>query len=190
MPRPGRFLVCVAIVATLLTACTTHTTTSHAAATHAPPVVTTNGGGASPAPGGAGFTCQEGYQAGPSDLTGLTVALGAVALPNGMVLGASAAAAGAPEALFAKAVLVLRADAEFDLEVPPALAPHVRIGWGNPGTPGTKLHVNACASRNGWMWYPGGYWVDKPVCLPLIVRAGGQEETVNIPIGVGCPASS
>jgi hypothetical protein len=189
MTRPGRVLVCVAAVATLLTACTSHAASSHPAATPAPAAVTTRSGGTSPAPGEASLSCQQSINAMPAVPTGYSVVLGVVALPTGRVLQANAAGKGAPETLFAKQGLVVRAGAVFDLEVAPGWAAPARIGWGSPATPGPRLHVDACAGQDTWLAYAGGYWVDKPACLPLIVRADGQQETVNISVGVQCPAS-
>jgi len=83
----------------------------------------------------------------------------------------------------------VRAGVVFDLEISPDWAAHARIGWGSPSTPGTRLHVGACAGTDMWLGYPGGYWVDKPMCLPLIVRTDGRQETVDISVGVRCPAN-
>jgi hypothetical protein len=103
------------------------------------------------------------------------------------MLTPTAAGDGAPEPLWAKTGLVVRVGVAVDLEIAPEAAAHARIGWGNPGSPVTRVHVDACTGRSAWLWWPGGYWVDKPICLPLIVRAGRQEQTAYIPIGMVCP---
>ena len=38
-----------------------------------------------------------------------------------------------------------------------------------------------------WLAYAGGYWIDHPACVPIIVRTGGKQQTVHIGIGTPCP---
>lgn len=183
MTRRGCLLPSVAAAA-LLCACT-----NHAART-----VPT---GAPAASGVTSTPCQLGGDAGPSVPPGLTVVLGAVRLPVGMVLGTdsddrsgrtSTRTGSAHAKLFAKTGLVVRTGTAVDLAVAPSAAAHAWIGWGNAATPATTQHVDACPGPSTSLGWPGGYWVDAPMCLPLVVRAAGQETTVDIPVGVPCPA--
>jgi hypothetical protein len=116
---------------------------------------------------------------------GLEVVLDAVALPTGLVLQANESSERGW--LFAKQGLVVRADTVVDLEVPAAAAAHVRIGWGSPGPQGHRLRVPGCPSESGWLAFAGGYTVNTPRCVPLMVRSGEREVQVRIGVGVPCP---
>ena len=127
----------------------------------------------------------------PADLE---VVLGAVALPTSPGSRALQAAdiggeAGVP-ALFAKTGIVVRAGVAAELEVDVPAGERAGIGWGGePSHPSQRFAVPACpdARGTGWLAFPGGYWVDRPGCLPLVVRAGGQEQRVRVGVGRACP---
>ena len=94
---------------------------------------------------------------------------------------------GAPR-LFAKTGLVIRPGTTFELIVPAPFTNRLRIGWGLPGMPSHGVVVNNCPNPgSGWLAYAGGYWIDHPACVPIIVRAGGKQQTVHIGIGTPCP---
>jgi hypothetical protein len=101
--------------------------------------------------------------------------LGVVALTTHVVLGASDSGEPRAPALFAKVGLLIRANQSFELDTAPRGDDRVAIGWGCPDTYGT-----------GWLTYPGGYWADRPLCLPLTLRAGGREQQVRIGVGAAC----
>jgi hypothetical protein len=106
-------------------------------------------------------------------------------------LQTSATSGGDPAVrLYAKTGLVIRAGTTFDLVVPDEAKEMVSLGWGNgPITPSWRVTV-ACPSRatpDQWLAYPGGYWVPRPACVPLIVRAGGKEKRVHVGLGTPCP---
>jgi hypothetical protein len=115
------------------------------------------------------------------------VILEAVALPTRAVLQAHET--NEPGWLFAKQGLVVRADTVVDLVVPAEVAGHLRIGWGSPGPEGTSIRVPGCASGGQWVAFAGGYTVDAPACVPLIVRSGGREARVRIAVGARCRAA-
>jgi hypothetical protein len=75
--------------------------------------------------------------------------------------------------------------------VPADSGNRLAIGWGNALAfqPSTRFAVPACADTygTGWVAYPGGYWADRPLCLPVTVRAGSREQQVRIGIGTACP---
>lgn len=123
-----------------------------------------------------------------------TVVHGAVALPAAPRHAAlQAAPAGGPPRLFAKTGLVVRAGATVELSVPPSVGSHVGIGWANgPAGPSRRFVVPGCPDLRGtsWLAYPGGYWADEPLCLPLDVRVGGETERVEIGVGTACPGQA
>ena len=50
------------------------------------------------------------------------------------------------------------------------------------------VRVGNCAGTGGgWAAFAGGYRVDHPACVPVIVRAGGKEQQVHIGVGTACP---
>jgi hypothetical protein len=90
--------------------------------------------------------------------------------------------------LFAKTGLVIKPGTTFELIVPARFANRLSIGWGSPGTPSLRVAVNNCSNPGGgWLAYAGGYWIDHPACVPIIVRAGGKQQEVHIGLGTPCP---
>lgn len=95
--------------------------------------------------------------------------------------------------LFAKTGLVIRSRTSFEISVPTDVAHHVGIGWGGwPSKPSHKLIVSDCPSAggSGWLSYAGGYWVDHPACVPIIVTAGAHQRRVHVGLGTPCPGQS
>ena len=101
--------------------------------------------------------------------------------------------------LYAKAVLAVPAGAVADVRVAPGWEDRARIAWGQqPLTPGLGVHAAACpvpcqyssCTSSGraaqWLGFAGGYFVAQPMCLPLIVDAGGKRARVFISVGVPC----
>jgi hypothetical protein len=124
----------------------------------------------------------------------LQVVLGVVALPISPrypALGTALSGDGnGPLRLFAKTGLFFRPGTKFELIVPARFASRLRIGWGAPGTPSQIVQVSNCASPGGgggWLAVAGGYWIDHPACVPIIVRAGGRQQQVHIGVGKACP---
>ncbi|MFE9193273.1 hypothetical protein ACFYL6_27100 [Micromonospora sp. NPDC007208] len=111
-----------------------------------------------------------------------------VAVPDARVMSAEASGEADPAArLFAKWGLVVRAGRVVDLRVAPGWQDKARLGWG--GTPAPTATVHACAPEGGqgqWMAFVGGTWVAQAACVPLIVTSNGQDERVNLGIGVPC----
>ena len=124
----------------------------------------------------------------------LHVVLGVVALPVSPAypaLGTALTGDGnGPKRLFAKTGLIIKPGTTFELVVPAAFSDRLSIGWGGePSTPSHRLIVSNCAKAGGagWLAYPGGYWVDHPACVPLIVKAGNNQQQVHIGVGTACP---
>ena len=120
------------------------------------------------------------------------VVLGVVALPASpghAALGTSLTGEGnGPLRLFAKTGLLIRPGTAFQLIVPAPFTSRFSIGWGNPGIPSHRVLVGNCAGTGGgWLAYAGGYWIDHPACVPVIVRARGKQQQVHIGVGTACP---
>jgi len=184
--RRGPALVTAALTATMLAGCTSGTVGSG----------TVSSGTAKPAPttrstAQSVLDCRLGTVVGGIDQ--LQVVLGVVALPISPrypALGTALSGDGSgPLRLFAKTGLFFRPGTTFELIVPARFASRLRIGWGNPGTPSQTVGVSNCASPGGggWLAIAGGYWIDHPACVPIIVRAGGRQQQVHIGVGTACP---
>ncbi len=189
-----------AVVGCLLLAACTPDATGDAApparATSAPAGVTgtaapSQSATSAPAPvAGAVLPCadQIGTDAPPASFE---TVLGVVALPASPRYGAlqtSRSGSAGSQRLFAKTGLVIKAGTTFDLVVPDGTS--LGIGWGSgPTTPSRRLHISACPSAggDGWLAYAGGYWTNRPACVPLIVAAGGRQQQVRIGLGTPCP---
>lgn len=92
--------------------------------------------------------------------------------------------------LFAKAGLVIRAGATFELIAPSLGGDRVGIGWaGEPSTPSRRVRVVNCNDYGGTglLAYPGGYWLDHPACISLTVRSETRQQQVAIGLGTPCP---
>lgn len=121
-----------------------------------------------------------------------TTVLGVVDLPispETPALGTARTGNGnGPLRLFAKTGLAIKPGARFELIVPAQFADRLSIGWGDPGTPSHRVTVDNCGTQGGaWLAYAGGYWIDHPACVPIIVRVGDQQRTVHIGLGTACP---
>jgi hypothetical protein len=122
----------------------------------------------------------------------LQVVLGVVALPTSPGYPALqtflSGDGNGPLRLFAKTGLVIRPGTTFELIVPARFTGQLSIAWGMPGTPSHRVLVGNCASTGGgWLAYAGGYWIDHPACVPIIVRAGGIQQQVHVGVGMACP---
>lgn len=120
----------------------------------------------------------------------LRVVLGVVALPASPAYPAlqTARTGGSPR-LFAKTGLFAKPGARFTVSVPARLDHRLYVGWGNPpASLSRKVVVPACpGNASGWLAYPGGYWVDHPACVALIVRADSRSRPVHVGVGTPCP---
>jgi len=146
----------------------------------------------SAAPVGESVLACGNYIDGDAPVAPLQVVLGVVALPISPVypaLGTSLSGEGnGALRLFAKTGLVIRPGTAFELIVPAEFADRLSIGWGSPGTPSHRVVVNNCPNPGGgWLAYAGGFWIDHPACVPIIVRTGGKQREVHIGVGTPCP---
>ena len=92
--------------------------------------------------------------------------------------------------LFAKHGLSVRAGTSFDLIIVDPTDGQVAMGWGNANEvePGLHLSVRACpaAGSSEWLAFAGGYYLDRPACITLIVRTAQDEARVRIGVGTAC----
>ena len=194
--RRGSGLVTAVAIAMLLAACTSGTGGSSTGKTS--PVATSGHVSVRPTgparllPGESALACGD-YIDNNAQAAPLQVVLGVVALPVSPgypALGTSLSGDGnGPLRLFAKTGLVIRPGTRFELIVPARFTSRLRIGWGKPGTPSQRVVVNDCANTGGprWLAYAGGYWIDHPACVSIIVSVGGKQQQVHIGIGTACP---
>jgi len=194
--RRGSGLVTAAAIAMLLAACTSSTGGSSTGKTS--PVATSGHVSVRPTgparllPGESALACDD-YIDNNAQAPPLQVVLGVVALPVSPgypALGTSLSGDGnGPLRLFAKTGLVIRPGTRFELIVPARFTSRLRIGWGKPGTPSQRVVVDDCANTGGprWLAYAGGYWIDHPACVSIIVSVGGKQQQVHIGIGTACP---
>jgi hypothetical protein len=113
----------------------------------------------------------------------MEVFLDAVQLPTKVVLQTTPASESGQ--LFAKWGLVVRAGTTVDLRVSGEDLGHAMIGWsGAPSKPQTDLRAQC--TGEGWMAFAGGYWVDSPRCVTLIIRARNEQTTAHLAIGAPC----
>jgi hypothetical protein len=144
------------------------------------------------------LACQDviGSQATPS--AGSSVVLDRVALTTDRILQINPAGADGTGWQFAKDGLLIRRGASFDLIVPDDWRGRLRIGWGSSAKASDRVRVPGCRptgtiaqphylASDDWLAYAGGYWVSEAACVPLIVKAGQAERTVNIGVGTACP---
>jgi hypothetical protein len=152
-------------------------------------------GSEQPVLGTSTITCEHSIDGGPPP-DGYTVVLGAVALPASPRYPALQAGTDGPDpaaGVFAKAGLVVRAGTGARIEVPTDATLRVGIGWsGWPSAPARSIDVPSCpdARGTGWLAFAGGYWADRPLCLPLTVTAGGRRQTVEVGVGTACAGQS
>jgi hypothetical protein len=127
-----------------------------------------------------------------TSVTPLRVVLGVVALPASPgypALQTSRSGDGSgPLRLFAKTGLMIRPGRTFQLIVPAGFTRRLSLGWGSPGPPSHRVLVDDCPSTSGgWLAFAGGYWIDHPACVPVIVQAGDRQQEVRIGLGTACP---
>ena len=91
--------------------------------------------------------------------------------------------------LFAKAALLVRANVTAEIVVPSAFVGRVAFEWGNTvkRTLTTHLRVGPCTGRD-WMAFPGGYYVQDPMCVYLAVIVAGIDP-FRVSVGVGTPCA-
>lgn len=150
-----------------------------------------------PVAGTATLVCEHSIDGGPPP-PGFQVVLGVVGLPTSeagpaLQAGPGGNGPGFPD-LFAKTGLIVRAGAQVELETQEQPGNRTALGWGSwtQEPPTRRFVVPGCPDDRGtgWLAYAGGYYADRPLCLPLTVRADGREQQVRVGVGTACPGQA
>lgn len=88
---------------------------------------------------------------------------------------------------WSKIGLLVRAGTGVTLEID---APERKavLGWGHGGDPeyfGTAITTRGC-DGDGWLAFPGGFRVDDPHCLDLIVTTVSAQQQAQVGVGAPC----
>ena len=125
---------------------------------------------------------------------GYAVSYGRVALPTTKAFSAVRLDPSKPNSKFwAKQGLLIKPGTSFELVVPAAWTSRLTVGWGNPAHATTHFWVTGCASKQAgahWLAYAGGFTINKPACIPLIVKTATAQRTVHIGVGNACPGQA
>lgn len=135
-------------------------------------------------------TCADAVLLNPSPSRGFRVLFDRVALPPKRLQRPSAAPQNHPLHYFAKQGLEVRAGrGPVELIVPTAWRDRLALGFGETGGPqqASVIKVLGCQAHKAWYVYPGGYFLLRPACVPLVIRTAGQ--TARLEIGIGMPCS-
>jgi hypothetical protein len=46
--------------------------------------------------------------------------------------------------------------------------------------------LNPLRASDPWLAYAGGYYIDRPACMSVVVKTDNQAQPVYIGVGVGC----
>jgi hypothetical protein len=115
-----------------------------------------------------------------------------VAVPReSFVMQPHAAQANRPLPYFAKQGIQLHSGRQpVEVLVPNRWRSRFAIGWGENGGPqqASAVRLLACSPVLGhaWLTYPGGYFVRKPACVPLVIRIGRETTRIRLSIGKSC----
>ena len=191
-------IIALAVALAVLTACTSGTSQQADSGTSSPsayaqsPTRSTNPTTSIPSAAESTLKCGN-YIGRDAPTAPMQVVLGVVALPTSPgypALQTALTGDAGSRRLFAKTGLLVKPGTTFELVVPAGLADRLGIGWGGaPSAPTSRLTVAECPNPGGagWLAYAGGYWIDRPACVSLIVKAGGKEQQVQIGLGTACP---
>jgi len=99
-------------------------------------------------------------------------------------------AAASSQRYFAKSPLFVRTEGtSAAIRVARRARGHVALSWGNTDHDSIatrEFTVGPCPGGGEWIVFPGGFYVDKPRCVELIVRASGRDQRVTIGVGSPC----
>jgi hypothetical protein len=97
----------------------------------------------------------------------------------------------APFAYFSKTGLLVRTGkGSAELRILRGEHGRLALGWGNTGRgrlASRVFRVGPCPGGIGYIAFPGGFYVDRPHCVRLIVRVRGRDHTARIGVGAACP---
>jgi hypothetical protein len=80
-----------------------------------------------------------------------------------------------------------------DLIVPVAWRNRASLVYGDSGgrEGSSMVRIKGCSApepSTPWLAYPGGFYVRKPLCLPLRVRVGTRSTVIRVSLGRACPS--
>lgn len=88
-----------------------------------------------------------------------------------------------PPSYFAKTGLLVRSGAAFELKVDHPLT--VGIRWGSPTEFSSTISSQGCPGES-WIAFAGGFVVQEPTCVRLILTADDQQEVFSVGAGAAC----
>jgi hypothetical protein len=143
-------------------------------------------GTSSAAPPSGEVDCEHSIATIKAPTPGTRVVLGVVALPVDVLQPVPV-----DGRFWSKRGLEVLSGAVAEISIAPEAAGHAWIEWGNPPEPATVQRVNGCpvpgcAAGCGWLAFAGGYWVDAPTCVPIVVRSNDREARVGVAVGAAC----
>jgi hypothetical protein len=89
----------------------------------------------------------------------------------------------------------VRVGKPFEVVVPRAWRNRAAVDWGNDGPRRITDHlqVRGCTpvgAHGKWLVYPGGIWVARPACVPIVVKTATSSRTVHVSVGARCTPTS
>jgi hypothetical protein len=96
-----------------------------------------------------------------------------------------------PYRYYFKAGLDVRVGTRATITVPSVWRGRLAIGWGTDNVSWTtRLTIPGCPRSIGWagpwIFYPGGFSIRTPACVPLVIRANGRVRTLSVGVGARC----
>lgn len=126
----------------------------------------------------------------PTDLErGWVPSLGAIALPTEMLHARATSATDRSARLVAETVVFVKASTKVELVVPRSWRGRMSLGVRNGVRATERLEIPSCPGVQGryaWLVYLGSFWVEKPACVPIIVKTAKSSRRVHIGIGMPC----
>jgi hypothetical protein len=130
------------------------------------------------------LSCRDSQNGDDGPSPDLEVVLDAAALPTTRALQVNDAGDGW---LFAKVGLFVRPHLTVELSIEPDVDAAVEYG---PGERSRRVVLPQCTVLpDRWIVYTGGYYVRKPACVPVRLRAKASEALVRIPVGAACQST-
>jgi hypothetical protein len=82
----------------------------------------------------------------------------------------------------------------FTIEIAPAWHQPAGMAWDNRGDAKPRIahgvRVEPCPGGDKlsvWLAYPGGFYVARPACLPIVITIGATRYRARVPLGRACP---
>jgi hypothetical protein len=82
----------------------------------------------------------------------------------------------------------------FTIEIAPAWHQPAGMAWDKRGDAKPRIaravRVEPCPGGDKlsvWLAYPGGFYVARPACLPIVITIGVRRYRARVPLGRGCP---